>query len=60
MQMILASYQVKSSNQIHLGETGTMIYDEDHPVEMVDKVKKKMEQKYGRYLIKDKDDMHKN
>ena len=37
--MILASYQVKSSNQIHLGETGTMIYDEDHPVEMVGEVK---------------------
>jgi len=50
MQMILASYQVKSSNQIHLGETGTMIYDEDHPVEMVDKVKKReMEQKYDTY-----------
>jgi hypothetical protein len=33
-----------------LGETGTIIYDEDHPVEMVDKVKKReMEQKYDTY-----------
>ena len=38
--MILASYQVKSSDQIQQGETGTMIYDADHPVKMVDKVKK--------------------